>query len=130
MITIVTSICCVLYQINPTVSSPQTYASEFPRDEALDQIVSELLDRITASIAPLVSPGLTGQEFVPDYLMATVANLVGILELHLGTGDVSKEQEQEASRLVDSSLAAGDEVLYLSLLTQVVDEDPIEFDTG
>ena len=105
----------------------QTYGSEFPRDSSLYSVVSQLLERITTSIAPQVSPGLTGEEFVPDYLMTTIANLVQIVQLHLGAGD---GDETAARRLVEKSLTVADDVLYLSLLTQVLDEDPIEFNTG
>ena len=62
------------------IAPTQGQYNEFPKDEASYGMVMRMLDDMTVAIAPAVSPGLTGEEFVPAYIMEIVGNLVKIIQ--------------------------------------------------
>ena len=109
----------------------QSYVSEFPKNESLYVVVTDLLESIIHNLSPKVSQGWEGDEFVPMYLLATVGNLIEVIHLELtkhasAKGLVRADQSRDS---LEAAVEIMDSILYLLLQTQVANEDPHTFET-
>jgi len=112
----------------------QKHPSDFPKMDSCYKVILDLCDEMLYTIAPKVSQGWTGDEFVPEYLLSTFNNMIEIIYNELTIVAIKGEYDSELwTRRRDTIqlvMMYAENVTSTLLSTQVANEKSYLFECG